>query len=97
MANGLGGKRPGAGRPKGSRNKATEEARKKAAEIGVTPLEYMLGVMADTTADAKRRDAMAQAAAPYVHPKLASVQHTGADGGGLKVEIVRFGDHQNTE
>jgi hypothetical protein len=88
MANGLGGKRPGAGRPKGSRNKATEEARKKAAEIGVTPLEYMLGVMADTTADAKRRDAMAQAAAPYVHPRLATVQHSGDDDKPIKHEFA---------
>ncbi len=33
----------------------------------------MLRVMRDPNADAKRRDAMAQAAAPYVHPKLSAV------------------------
>jgi hypothetical protein len=30
----------------------------------------MLGVMRDPNADNKRRDAMAMAAAPYLHPKL---------------------------
>src|SRR5215831_115582 len=43
------------------------------AEIGIggkaTPLEYMLAVMQDPTADALRRDRMAIAAAPYVHPR----------------------------
>ena len=69
-----GGKRPGAGRPKGARNKATEEARAMAEESGETPLAYMLRVMRDDTADEKRRDAMAQAAAPYIHAKLSSVE-----------------------
>jgi hypothetical protein len=35
----------------------------------MTPLEYMLGVINDVGADEARRDRMAQAAAPYVHPK----------------------------
>lgn len=69
-----GGKRPGAGRPKGARNRATEEARAMAEETGETPLSYMLRVMRDAEADEKRRDAMAQAAAPYVHAKLSSVE-----------------------
>jgi hypothetical protein len=33
----------------------------------------MLTVMRDPNADDKRRDAMAMAAAPYLHPKLSSV------------------------
>lgn len=82
-----GGARKGAGRPKGARNKATEEARKKAAETGETPLAYMLRVMRNTKADPKRRDAMAQAAAPYIHAKLASIEHSGKDGAPLQVII----------
>ena len=40
---------------------------------GPTPLDYMLQVMRDETQElAKRLDA-AKAAAPYVHPRLASV------------------------
>lgn len=43
----------------------------------MTPLDYLLSVMRDTEqGDDARRDA-AKAAAPYVHPKLASVELTG--------------------
>ena len=40
-----GGKRPGAGRPKGAKQKITESVIREAAKAGVTPLEYMLDVM----------------------------------------------------
>ena len=81
-----GGKRLGAGRPYGSRNKATEKQRAeidKIAASGLTPLDYMLSVMRDETAPAERRDYMARAAAPYVHPRLAAIDntHIGPDGG----------------
>jgi hypothetical protein len=33
----------------------------------------------------------AKAAAPYVHPKLAAIEHSGPEGAPLTVEIVRFG------
>jgi hypothetical protein len=61
------------GRQKGARNRATEEARAAAEATGILPLDYMLGVMRDPRVDDKRRDAMAAAAAPYLHPKLSSV------------------------
>ena len=44
---------------------------------GIEPLDYMLGVMRDVTADVTRRDAMAKAAAPYRHSQLSSVKHDG--------------------
>ena len=75
-----GGKRQGAGRPKGAVAKVTAQARKKALESGISPLDYMLKVMRNSNADPKRRDDMAKAAAPFVHAKLASVQHGGAIG-----------------
>jgi hypothetical protein len=62
------------GRQKGARNRATEEARIAAAAAGILPLDYMLSVMRDPAADLKRRDAMAMAAAPYLHPKLSAVE-----------------------
>jgi hypothetical protein len=61
------------GRQKGTRNRATEEARAAAELTGVMPLDYMLSVMRDSRADSKRRDAMAMAAAPYLHPKLTAI------------------------
>jgi hypothetical protein len=58
------------GRQKGSRNRATAEARAAAEATGILPLDYMLLVMRDARADNKRRDAMAMAAAPFLHPRL---------------------------
>jgi len=63
-----------AGRPKGVA--APASAAKTLAAIrasGASPLDYMLQVMRDDAVEpAKRLDA-AKAAAPYVHPRLASV------------------------
>lgn len=69
-----GGKRPGAGRKPGSLNKATAEQRQAVLESGMSPLDYLLTVMRDEDqAPDARRDA-AKAAAPYVHPRLSSVE-----------------------
>jgi hypothetical protein len=72
-----GGARQGAGRKKGVVSKArlaVQERAKLAASEAETPLEYMLKILRDPSTDDKRRDAMAIAAAPYVHAKLASVE-----------------------
>jgi hypothetical protein len=62
------------GRQKGTRNRATEEARAAAAATGILPLDHMLSVMRDLTADPRRRDAMAMAAAPYLHSRLSPTE-----------------------
>ena len=62
------------GRQKGTRNRATAEARAAAEATGILPLNYMLSVMRDANAESKRRDAMAMAAAPYLHPKISTVE-----------------------
>lgn len=72
----VGGKRPGAGRPKGAKQLVTEEAIKRAGD-GETPLEYMLRVMRDEKGEVERRDRMAVGAAPYMHAKLANIEHSG--------------------
>ena len=67
------GSKPGerrGGRQKGSLNKRTEEVQREAAKGGMLPLDYMLEVMRDKQEDPRRRDEMAKAAAPYVHPGL---------------------------
>lgn len=71
-----GGYRAGAGRPRGTPNaklsKTEEKVIKKSAKLeNKTPLDYMLAVMNDATADDDRRDKMAIAAAPYVHQRAA--------------------------
>lgn len=98
-SNGRGGARQGAGRKKGSTTKRTREIAEKAINEGLTPLEYMLEVMRRDSAheDPKieiAREAMrfeaAKAAAPYMHPRLAAVEHSGPDGGSIeqKIELV---------
>lgn len=93
-----GGARAGAGRPKGSISKVSAELREHLLAGGVSPLEYMLQVMRDATADSERRDKMAQAAAPFVHPKLASTEVSGPDGDplGVTFEVVYVKPQENT-
>ena len=69
---GTGGYQPGAGRPKKS-VAVTPPLYVIGSEPGPnqTPLEYMLAVMNDPSAPVMRRDRMAMAAAPYLHPKAA--------------------------
>jgi hypothetical protein len=68
-----GGRREGAGRPRGSRGRRTKEAVAKAEALGPTPLEVMLEAMHAARAEGERAEAVdcAKAAAPYLHAKLA--------------------------
>jgi hypothetical protein len=59
-----------------ARGKKTREQQAAAAASGLTPLDHMLSVMRDEKQPAERRDSMAKAAAPYVHPHLTSAQVT---------------------
>jgi hypothetical protein len=75
------------GRKKGTPNKRTSVLAAKteaavAGPEGEMPLDYMIRVMRDPTTEPHRRDAMAKAAAPYLHPQLAAIhhRHTNADG-----------------
>lgn len=62
------------GRQKGTPNKLTQEQKAAMAASGLAPLDYMLAVMRDDQQPAERRDEMAKAAAPYVHPRLTSAE-----------------------
>jgi hypothetical protein len=61
------------GRKKGIPNKATAAKAAAIAESGLTPLDYLLSVVRDETAETPVRVDAAKAAAPYVHPKLQPV------------------------
>jgi hypothetical protein len=65
-----GGRREGAGRPTGAANRKTRETADKAAAAGLSPMAYLLAVMADETADSHRRDQAAKELLPYMHPRL---------------------------
>lgn len=76
MAGRLPGTPKTGGRKKGVPNKATIERQAEVAASGLTPLEFMLQVMRTGSDEARQLDA-AKAAAPYVHPRLAAVEHSG--------------------
>lgn len=92
-SNGRGGKRPGAGRKAGSATRKTREIAERAMADGITPLEFMLNIMRTELPEVEDErvllDAMAmrfeaaKAAAPYIHPRLAAIEHSG----GLEVEL----------
>jgi hypothetical protein len=72
-----GGARPGAGRRAGGKNRRTAEREKAIAESGLSPLEYLIQVYRDEAEDTGKRLDAAKAAAPYLHPRLSSVQVSG--------------------
>ena len=86
-----GGARKGAGRKKGVPTRRGLQSQSLAAK-GMLPLEYMLAVMRDESVHPDRRFEAAKAAAPYVHPKLASVENTGPGGGPMehKVSVIEI-------
>ena len=73
-----GGSKPGerrGGRKNGTPNRASAARQAEVAASGITPLDYMLKVLRDENADPHQRFEAAKSAAPYVHPKLANIQH----------------------
>jgi hypothetical protein len=90
---GNGGKRIGAGRPKGARHKRNNEVLQKAMAIGVTPLEVMLKAMTDALnkGDMKEAATYAKDAAPYCHAKLQSTVVKNADGETFRTSALNVG------
>lgn len=65
------------GRKAGVKNRASVKREAEVKAGGITPLEYMLKVMRDEAQDPDVRLDAAKSAAPYVHPKLATVKLEG--------------------
>lgn len=95
-----GGQRIGAGRKPGAATKRTREIADRAMAEGITPLEFMLKIMRQEPAETDdlklkfaQRDLQfeaAKAAAPYIHPRLAAVEVSGADGAPLIPPIINL-------
>ena len=60
------------GRKKGSKNRRTF-AQRIAKEYELEPLDYMLNILNDKKKEDPERMDAAKAAAPYIHPKLATI------------------------
>ncbi len=89
-----GGSKPGerrGGRQKGIPNRATIERQAEVAASGLTPLDYMLSILRNETLDEAARFEAAKAAAPYVHPRLSTIEAHGKDGAPLLPSVaVKF-------
>jgi hypothetical protein len=72
-----GGRRPGAGKPAGAKNRKKTIETQAAIEVsGMTPFDYMISVMRDERNDPRTRLEAAHHAAPYVHSKLTASELT---------------------
>jgi hypothetical protein len=85
---------PGAGRKKGSRNKATIERLKREAlghevERNEMPLDFMLRTMRNIEAPYSERFLAARSAAPFCHPQLQAVAHKHMDADGRPIARSR--------
>lgn len=85
-----GGARQGSGRKPGSPNRKTAEVQRKVEDTGITPLQFMIEVMRDEGREPRERLNAAISAAPYVHPKLSSIEHSGANGADLLPTVINI-------
>ena len=89
-----GGKREGAGRPKGSTKK---KRWKMLEELGMkynhSPLDYLLAILNNPMSSPERKMMAAEKAAPYMHPKLATQVNKLSSDGPIKINI-KWGDEQ---
>ena len=83
-----GGKRNGAGRPKGALSFNKRALIEAAESGGEMPIAYMLRVMRDENAPDLRRDAMAKAAAAHLYPKTARPSHDEKEEAAPQAETV---------
>lgn len=88
----IGGRRPGSGRKRGNSNVKTREIADRAIAEGITPLEVMLNTMRKFYDEGEflQASTIAKDAAPYIHPRLQTIEHGGPDGGPIQVTVARF-------
>lgn len=101
-----GGARKGAGRKAGAATTKTREIADKAAKEGITPLEVMLNAMrehalaadkAPKASEARLKlmtaaSAIAKDAAPYIHARLATIEHKGNADMPLQIIVQKFSE-----
>lgn len=99
----------GRGRPKGAKNKLTiakEEAAEKAAKTIAKAIPgafqgnshaYLMSIYKDPKQATPVRIDAAKAALPFEKPRLAAVEHTGAEGGPIQSEVKHTLDEKSAE
>jgi hypothetical protein len=73
------------GRTNGTPNRKTQALQAKVEAAGrVSPLDFVLGVMWDPDAPPSMRFDAAKVALPFLHPKLAAIEHSGPGRGPIE-------------
>lgn len=72
----VGGKREGAGRPKGSPNKRTLDVAEKLAKFGCDPILGMARIARDKNSSPELRGRMLAELAQYIAPKRRAIEHS---------------------
>ena len=88
----LGGKRDGAGRPSGAKNKRSAEIEEKLTALGCDPIEGMATIAADPTASLELKLQAFKELAQYVAPKRKAVEMEIEGNGSFNINVVRFSD-----
>jgi hypothetical protein len=80
--------------PAGAANKRSKEIADKAALDGITPLEVLLNAMRhfDKAGDLEKAAFFAKDAAPYMHPRLTSVDVGGKPGSPVETKDVTMSE-----
>src|SRR6266404_9430694 len=78
------------GRVRGTPNRKTQALQAKVEAAGrVSPLDFVLGVMWDLDAPPAMRFDAAKVALPFLHPKLAAIEHSGPGRGPIETRQAR--------
>src|SRR5262249_12303201 len=85
------------GKPKGALNKSTRAIMEAANATGQAPPEIMLEAMhkAWDAGDIENATKYAALAAPYCHPKLQSVEHSGKDDSPVRLVVCWKGENED--
>jgi hypothetical protein len=87
-----GGNRPGAGRPKGAKNKRTQEIQDRLEELDCDPIEGMAMISADPTTSPELKFQCYKELAQYVAPKRKAVDMTSTIDGNYNIQVLRFSE-----
>ena len=84
-------------RPKGAKNKRTQEIQDRLAELDCDPIEGMVTIANDPTSSQELKLQAYKELAQYVAPKRKAVDMTASVDGNISIDIVKFSDIEEDE
>ncbi len=79
-------------RPKGAKNKRTQEIQDRLAELDCDPIEGMVQIAKDPTSSQELRLQAFKELAQYTAPKRKAVDMTASVDGNISIDIIKFSD-----